>query len=83
MSVYTVNEALLQVAINAQDVLVFSYPSSVDGQPRMRRLSPWKLERDDEVLMGYDHDHERPRRYTVAKIGDIDIDLAEEYVMPQ
>lgn len=72
----------IQLAIDAEDVIVFEYPSSMDGQPKRRRLSPWLLERDGAILKGWDHDHERVRRYALARMSAVEISLAEEWVRP-
>jgi predicted DNA-binding transcriptional regulator YafY len=72
----------IEAAIRAEDVLVFSYPSSEDGQPKERVLSPWMLERDDEIVKGWDHDHERVRRYEIARMSTVYVDLACEWVRP-
>lgn len=75
--------AMVESAIDAEDVLQFSYPSSEDGSMVPRKFSPWMLERDGEIVKGYDHGKESVCRYGIAKIGDtILVDLAEEWVRP-
>jgi predicted DNA-binding transcriptional regulator YafY len=78
-------ESMIESAITAEDVLIFSYPSSEDGNPKTRRLSPYLIERDAarEIVKGWDHDAEAIRRYALANIvGAVEVALAEEYVQP-
>jgi len=76
--------AMIESAINAEDVIVFSYPSSEDGQPKRRVFSPWLLERDGEIVKGWDHGADGIRRYSIGTIfgHTIDVDLSEEWVRP-
>lgn len=75
--------AMIESAIAAEDVLRFSYPSSTDGSPVERTFSPWLLERDGEIVKGWDHNREGIRRYVISRIGDtIQVDLAEEWARP-
>jgi proteasome accessory factor B len=73
----------LETAAKTEAVIAFSYPSSVDGQPVRRTLSPWQFEKGGTVLMGWDHDRERPRRYSLDKIEDMDWVLNESFVHPE
>jgi predicted DNA-binding transcriptional regulator YafY len=73
----------IQSAIYAEDVIAFSYPSSVDGQPVRRVLSPYVLESDDRILKGWDHGREQVRRYALNKIDSVDVILDESFVHPQ
>jgi predicted DNA-binding transcriptional regulator YafY len=77
--------AHMELAISSEDVLEFDYPSSVDGAPVRRTLSPWRLEKSANVLFGYDHGREAPRRYMVAKIvhGSATIAAGESFVHPE
>lgn len=76
-------DAMIESAIAAEDVLIFSYPSSATGQPKRRKFSPWLLERDGEVVKGWDHDADGVRRYALARIREsVQVDLSEEWVRP-
>lgn len=69
-------------AIERSWVIQFSYPSSQDGAPILRTLSPWLLERDGEVVKGWDHDRERVRRYQLARMTDVELPPDTEFVHP-
>ena len=72
----------IQSAIDTEDVIAFSYPSSVDGQPVRRTLSPYVLESDGMILKGWDHGREQVRRYALNKIDSVDVLFDEEFVQP-
>jgi len=73
----------IELAMQAHDVISFDYPSSEDGRPVRRTLSPWQFERGGTILMGWDHDRERPRRYDLARIADgAEIEPNESFVHP-
>lgn len=69
-------------AIKREEVLAFDYPSSVDGRSVRRQLSPWSLEKEGTVVMGWDHGRDHFRRYALAKITDAEIVLSETFIRP-
>lgn len=77
-----ISTAHLELAIDAEDVIAFSYPSSVDGGLVRRVLSPYLIEGDGRILKGWDHGREQIRRYAINKIEGADVLLDEEYVQP-
>jgi predicted DNA-binding transcriptional regulator YafY len=78
-----ISTAHLEMAISAEDVLEFDYPSSVDGQPLRRTFSPWRMKKDSTVVLGFDHDREAPRCYTLAKMAHGAIAPGESFVQPE
>lgn len=77
-----ISTAHIELAIDAEDVIGFSYPSSVDGQPVRRVVSPYLIESDGRILKGWDHGREQIRRYALNKITGADVLLDEEFVAP-
>jgi predicted DNA-binding transcriptional regulator YafY len=77
-----ISTAHIELAIDAEDPIAFSYPSSTDGQLQRRVLSPYLIEGDGRILKGYDHGREEIRRYALNKIESADVLLDEDFVHP-
>jgi predicted DNA-binding transcriptional regulator YafY len=69
-------------AIARSWVIQFSYPSSKDGAPIVRTLSPYLLEGGGEIVKGWDHDRECVRRYQLARMDDVELPSDAEFVNP-
>lgn len=73
----------ITAAIRNERVIRFWFVSRSRPEPMLRTVSPYELSEDGESVLGFDHDRQAIRRFSLAGIVIEDIDLPDEdYVYP-
>ena len=73
----------ITAAIRNERVIRFWFMTRSRALPMLRTVSPYELSEDGESLLGFDHDRQAIRRYSLSGIVSDDIELPDEdYVKP-
>lgn len=73
----------ITAAIRNERVIRFWFQSQSRPAPMIRTVSPYELSEDAESFLGFDHDRQAIRRFSMSGIVADDIELPDEdYVQP-
>lgn len=73
----------ITAAARAERVIRFWFQSQSRPAPMIRTVSPYELSEDGESFLGFDHDRQAIRRFSLSGIVTEDIELPDEdYVKP-
>jgi len=73
----------ITAAIRAERVIRFWFKSQTRPVPQIRTASPYELSEDGESFLGFDHDRQAIRRFSLSGIVSEEIELPDEdYVYP-
>lgn len=73
----------ITAAIRNERVIRFWFTSRTRPVPQIRTVSPYELSDDGETFLGFDHDRQAIRRFSLAGIVTEDIELPDEdYIYP-
>ena len=73
----------ITAAIRSERVIRFWFKSQSRPVPMIRTVSPYELSEDGETVLGFDHNRQSIRRFSLANIVQEDIELPDEdYVKP-
>jgi predicted DNA-binding transcriptional regulator YafY len=75
---------IITSAIRAERVVRFWFVTKSRPVPMIRTVSPYELSDDGESFLGFDHDRQAIRRFSLDGVADTDgIELPDEdYVQP-
>lgn len=74
---------IITAAIRRERVIRFWFKSQSRPVPQIRTVSPYELSDDGETFLGFDHDRQAIRRFSLGGIVTEDIELPDEdYVQP-
>ncbi len=74
----------ITAAIRNERVIRFWFANQSRPVPQIRTVSPYELSEDGETFLGFDHDRQAIRRFSLAGFVTEDIELpdTEDYVQP-
>lgn len=73
----------ITAAIRNERVIRFWFVSRSRPVPQIRTVSPYELSEDGESILGFDHDRQAIRRFSLSGFVYEDIELPDEdYVYP-
>lgn len=73
----------ITAAIERERVIRFWFKSQSRPAPMIRTVSPYELSEDGESVLGFDHDRQAIRRFSLSGFVFDDIELPDEdYVYP-
>lgn len=73
----------ITAAIRNERVVRFWFQTRSRPAPMIRTVSPYELSEDGESFLGFDHDRQAIRRFSLSGIVTEDIELPDEdYVYP-
>lgn len=73
----------ITAAIRNERVIRFWFQSQSRPAPQIRTVSPYELSEDGDTFLGFDHDRQAIRRFSLSGIVFEDIELPDEdYVRP-
>lgn len=82
IALVTLTREFLGEMIAQEGVVEFLYSKEEDEpDPQRRIFSPWEISEDEYTVLGWDHDRDAPRRFTIAKVFDLK-PYDEDYVRP-
>jgi predicted DNA-binding transcriptional regulator YafY len=74
---------IITAAARNERVIRFWFMSRTAREPMIRTVSPYELSDDGESFLGFDHDRQAIRRFSLSGIVTEDIELPDEdYVKP-
>jgi predicted DNA-binding transcriptional regulator YafY len=73
----------ITAAIERERVIRFWFKSQSRPAPMIRTVSPYELSEDGESVLGFDHDRQAIRRFSLSGFVFDDIELPDEdYIQP-
>lgn len=74
---------IITAAVRNEKVIRFWFQSQSRPAPMIRTVSPYELSEDGESFLGFDHDRQAIRRFSLSGIVTEDIEFPDEdYVYP-
>lgn len=69
-------------AVREESVVAFEYSKPTDPNPQRRIFSPWEIDEAHNTVLGYDHDREGVRKFTMANAFNLRPYEEDSYVRP-